>query len=303
MATAVPTPLLKQDLKVALIQLLPGANKAANLEQTRNKIRRAAGMGAKLVVLPECFNSPYGTDHFPEYAEVLPEEGQDGDSETFKALKELAVQHEIYLLGGSIPERESASGKLYNTSLTFSPNGTLIGKHRKVHLFDISIPGKIHFQESLVLSPGEKITIVDLPEYGKIGVGICYDIRFPELAMISARKHGVFAMFYPGAFNLTTGPLHWELLARARAVDNQIFVGVVSPARSQPHDPGYKAYGHSMMVDPNGEILTEALHGEELLVQDLEAGRIEEVRQGIPVYQQRRWGVYPDVAGVGEKEE
>ncbi|RPA85557.1 nitrilase family protein-like protein [Ascobolus immersus RN42] len=302
MATATPLPLLKQDLKVGLVQMLPGSDKANNLVQARNKIRRAASMGAKLVVLPECFNSPYGTDHFPEYAEVLPEVNQEGESETFKALKDIATEHNIYLLGGSIPEREETSGKLYNTSLTFSPNGTLIGKHRKVHLFDISIPGKIHFQESLVLSPGKDITIIDLPEYGKIGVGICYDIRFPELAMISARKHGVFAMFYPGAFNLTTGPLHWELLARSRATDNQIFVGVVSPARSKPTDAGYKAYGHSMMVDPNGEILCEALEGEELLVQDLEAGRIEEVRQGIPVYSQRRWEVYPDVAGVGKEE-
>lgn len=130
-----------------------------------------------------------------------------------------------------------------------------------MHLFDIDIPGKITFRESDVLSPGNKITIVDLPEYGKIAVAICYDLRFPELAMVAARK-GAFALIYPGAFNLVTGPLHWQLLARARAVDNELFVALCSPARDM--EAAYNAWGHSLVADPMAEVLVEAGENEEI---------------------------------------
>ena len=137
--------------------------------------------------------------------------------------------------------------------------------HRKVHLFNIDVPGKIRFQESEVLTGGQSLTEFD-SEYGKVGVGICYDVRFPEMAMIAARRDAV-AMIYPGAFNLTTGPLHWELLARARAVDNQIYVAVCSPARDMT--ASYNAWGHSTIVDPNGEIIAKAGEGEEIIYADL----------------------------------
>ncbi|KAJ4302274.1 Omega-amidase nit3 [Collariella sp. IMI 366227] len=173
----------------------------------------------------------------------------------------MARENNIYLIGGSIPELVTEGDEkktYYNTSLTFSPSGTLLGTHRKIHLFDISIPGKIHFRESDVLSPGNTLTILDLPEYGKLAVAICYDVRFPELATIAARK-GCFALIYPGAFNLTTGPLHWCLLARARAVDNQCYVALCSPARDM--SAGYHAYGHSLVVDPMAGVLVEAGEG------------------------------------------
>jgi omega-amidase len=141
-------------------------------------------------------------------------------SPSYHHLSTLSSSHKIHLVAGSIPELDTETKKLYNTSLIFSPTGSLLGKHRKVHLFDIDIPGKITFRESEVLSAGNELTLVDTP-FGKIGVAICYDVRFPELAMIAARK-GAFLLLYPGAFNMTTGPLHWELLARARAVDNQV---------------------------------------------------------------------------------
>jgi len=134
-----------------------------------------------------------------------------------------------------------------------------------VHLFDIDVPGKIRFQESEVLTGGESLTDFD-SEYGKIGVAICYDVRFPEMAMVAARR-GSVAMIYPGAFNLTTGPLHWELLARARAVDNQIYVAMCSPARDM--NASYNAWGHSTIVDPNGEIIAKAGEGEEIIYADL----------------------------------
>jgi omega-amidase len=180
-----------------------------------------------------------------------------------------------YLIGGSIPERKDSI--LYNTSLTFSPTGKLLAIHRKVHLFDIDVPGKIRFQESEVLTGGQTLTDFET-EYGKFGVAICYDVRFPEMAMVAARK-GAVAMIYPGAFNLmyipmwskvtdsSTGPLHWELLARARAVDNQIYVAMCSPARDM--DASYNAWGHSTIIDPNGEIIARAGEGEEIIYADL----------------------------------
>lgn len=286
--------LLRQTVKLALVQLATGASKSANLASARSKVLEASRAGAKIIVLPECFNSPYGTQFFPKYAEtLLPSPPSEEQSETYHALSKLAAEAKAYLVGGSIPEYETKSKKYYNTSLIFSPEGKLLDTHRKVHLFDIDIPGKISFHESEVLSPGNKVTLVDLPEYGKIGVAICYDVRFPELAMIAARD-GAFLMLYPGAFNLTTGKLHWELQARARAMDNQMYVGLCSPARDM--EATYNAWGHSMVVDPNAEIVTEADEKEGIVYADLTGEKIETTRKNIPIYTQRRFDVYPDVS-------
>jgi omega-amidase len=287
--------LLKKPVKLALIQLACTADKAHNLSHARSKVLEAVQKhNAGIVVLPECFNSPYGTKYFPKYAEtLLPSPPSEDQSPSFHALSQMAAEAKVYLIGGSIPELEPSSKKLYNTSLTFSPTGELLATHRKVHLFDIDIPGKISFHESEVLSPGNQITVIDLPEYGKIGVAICYDVRFPELATIAARR-GAFLLLYPGAFNLTTGPAHWELLARGRAVDNQTYVGLCSPARDMSAD--YHAWGHSMIVDPNAEVLERLEEKEGIIVAELRGDRIDEIRKGIPVYSQRRFDVYPDVS-------
>ncbi|KAH8728379.1 carbon-nitrogen hydrolase [Phaeosphaeriaceae sp. PMI808] len=293
--------ILKQSLKLALVQLASGADKTHNLHNARSKVLEAAQRGAKLVVLPECFNSPYGTKYFDKYAEtLLPSPPTESQSPTFHALSKLAKEANVYLVGGSIPERDESDKALYNTSLTFAPSGKLLATHRKVHLFDIDIPGKIKFRESDVLSPGNKISIVDLPEYGKVAVAICYDVRFPELATIAARK-GAFLLLYPGAFNLTTGALHWELLARARAADNQVYVGLCSPARDMEAE--YNAWGHSLVVDPNAQVMQQLEEKEGVVVEELVVGRIEEVRKGIPLYTQRRFDVYPDVSEGGRFEE
>ena len=304
-----PPPLLRKQLKIALIQLASGADKSHNLAHARSKILEASKAGAKLIVLPECFNSPYGTQYFPKYAEILstdtpaqssvasairsggpPSEDQ---SPSYHMLSKVAAETKSYLLGGSIPEYVPKTKKYHNTALFFSPDGELLATHRKVHLFDIDIPGKISFHESEVLSPGNKVTLVDLPEYGKVGVAICYDIRFPELATIAAR-HGAFLLLYPGAFNLTTGPLHWELQARARAVDNQVYVGLCSPARDM--EASYHAWGHSMLVDPYAEVVAQADEKEQIVYAELNNEKMEEVRKSIPLLGQRRFDVYPDVS-------
>ena len=247
-----------------------------------------------MIVLPECFNSPYGTQYFSKYAEtLLPSPPSNDQSPSFHALSAIAAEAKAYLVGGSIPELEPTTKKYYNTSLVFSPTGSLLETHRKAHLFDIDIPGKITFKESEVLTPGNQLTMVDLPEYGKIGLAICYDIRFPEPAMIAART-GAFLLLYPGAFNLTTGPLHWSLLARGRAVDNQVYVGMCSPARDM--DATYHAYGHSLIADPAAQILSETEDKEDIVYADLDNDTVMNIRKSVPIYTQRRFDLYSDVS-------
>ncbi|PNP42920.1 hypothetical protein TGAMA5MH_05666 [Trichoderma gamsii] len=294
MSSSAPASVLKKPIKISCIQLASGADKDANLKHAAEKVAEAAQSGSKLVVLPECFNSPYGTNYFPNYAEtLLPSPPTKEQSPSFHALSAMAAENSIYLVGGSIPELEPETKKYYNTSLTFGPDGKLLATHRKTHLFDIDIPGKITFKESEVLSAGNKVTLVDLPEYGKIGIAICYDVRFPELATIAARR-GAFALIYPGAFNLTTGNLHWRLLAQGRAVDNQIYVAFCSPARDM--SASYNAWGHSLIVNPMAKILVEADENETTVQAELVGEDIAEARKNIPLNTQRRFDVYPDVS-------
>jgi omega-amidase len=276
------------------IALGTGADKTVNLHHARSKVLEAAKAGASLIVLPECFNSPYGCQYFPKYAEtILPSPPPKDQAPSWHTLSSIAAETKTYLIGGSIPEFVPETKKYYNTSLVFSPAGKLIATHRKTHLFDIDIPGKIKFVESEILSAGNKVTIFDIPEYGKVGLAICYDVRFPELGVIAARR-GAFILVYPGAFNTVTGPMHWSLQGRARAMDNQVYVALCSPARDM--NATYHAWGHSMVVNPNAEVLTEAAESEEIVYADLDGAKIEETRKGIPLYQQRRFDVYPDLS-------
>ncbi|KAK8465427.1 hypothetical protein PHAVU_009G081000 [Phaseolus vulgaris] len=216
-AIPMPSPPLSK-FKIGLCQLSVTPDKGRNIAHARTAIQDAASKGAQLVLLPEIWNSPYSNDSFPVYAEDI-DAGADASPST-AMLSELSRLLKITIVGGSIPER--SGGRLYNTCCVFGTDGKLLAKHRKIHLFDIDIPGKITFIESKTLTAGETPTIVDT-EVGRIGIGICYDIRFPELAMIYAAR-GAHLLCYPGAFNMTTGPLHWELLQRARATDNQVML-------------------------------------------------------------------------------
>ncbi|KAI9315643.1 carbon-nitrogen hydrolase [Dichotomocladium elegans] len=272
--------------KIALIQFGGSLNKDANLEKAREKVIEAAKHGANVIVLPECFNSPYGTNFFPEYAESF------SSSPTLNMLSAVAKETGTYLFGGSIPEREDATGKLYNTATVFNTEGEMIGTHRKVHLFDVDIPNKIKFMESDILSPGNHLTQVDT-KYGKIGLGICYDIRFPEMAMVAARN-GCIAMIYPGAFHTTTGSLYWELLQRARAIDNQFFVATCSPARDL--NAPYHAWGHSSVINPKGQVIATCDEKETIVYADIDPEEIIEFRNSIALHNQRRFDIYGDIS-------
>lgn len=265
--------------RLALIQLQVSSIKSDNITRACSLVREAAKQGANIVSLPECFNSPYGTNYFPEYAEKIP-------GESTKKLSEVAKENSIYLIGGSIPEEDD--GKLYNTCAVFGPDGNLLVKHRKIHLFDIDVPGKITFQESKTLSPGDSLSTFDT-SYCRVGLGICYDMRFAELAQIYAQR-GCQLLVYPGAFNMTTGPAHWELLQRARAVDNQVYVATASPARDEK--ASYVAWGHSTVVDPWGQVLTKAGTEETILYSDIDLKKLSEIRQQIPILKQKRADLY-----------
>jgi len=266
-------------LRVALVQMMVTTEKSKNLEKAASHIQKAAEGGAKIVALPECFNSPYGTQFFKQYAEPIPGESTD-------YLSALAKKHKIFLIGGSIPE--ILGGKYYNTCTVFNPEGNLVATHRKMHLFDIDIPGKITFKESETLSAGNSLTTFETP-YMKVGVGICYDLRFAEMAQIYT-KEGCKLLVYPGAFNMTTGPAHWELLTRARAVDNQLYVGVVSPARDE--QASYIAWGHSTLCGPWGDVNGTLDEKENILLADLDLDRLDEIRNQIPISNQRRPDIY-----------
>lgn len=284
-AAAAPT-----KFKVALCQIGVGDDKQKNIATATAAITTAAGNAAQLVVLPECWNSPYATTSFPQYAEEIPVTKAQLDAAKHPstlALSQLAEKLKIYLVGGSIPEKD-AEGKVYNTSVTFSPEGEILAKHRKVHLFDIDVPGKITFKESDTLSPGASVTLFDTP-FCKIGVGICYDIRFPELSMLM-KKQGAKMLIFPGAFNLTTGPAHWELLQRARAVDNQLYVAAASPARGP--EGGYQAWGHSTVISPWGEVVATCEHGESIVYADVDLENVSEMRRNIPTTTQSRSDLY-----------
>eukprot|EP00871_Galdieria_phlegrea_P000964 jgi/Galph1/1869/GphlegSOOS_G528.1 len=262
-----------KNFTVALCQLLSTENKTENVAKAVKYIQMAAEKGAQLVILPECFNSPYDNAAFPVYAERIPEPGEPITEEfpTCLALSQVAKSNNVYVLGGSIPERDGS--KIFNCSPVFSPDGALIAKHRKVHLFDVDVPGGIRFFESETLSAGNKITVVNT-ELGSIGVAICYDVRFPEFS----------------AFNMTTGPAHWELLMRSRALDNQVYVAACGPARNEKAT--YQAWGHSIVVSPWGDIITSTEFQEDLLFAEINMEQIKKTRASIALSKQRRTDLY-----------
>ena len=294
-------------VKAALCQVAVGEDKEANIQRAGTLIAEAASRGASLVVLPEIWNSPYSNDAFPKYAEEIggsPSSSSSSSSSkrsdasacpSYDFMSRAAREHGIVLVGGSIPTRKG--DKIYNTSFVFDRTGDLLGSYSKLHLFDIDIPGKISFRESDTLTAGEGLTVLDT-DVGRIGLGICYDMRFPELAALYSAR-GVQIMVYPGAFNTTTGPLHWELLQRARAVDNQMFVLTCSPARD--NKGGYVAWGHSTAVGPFAEVLGTIDEAEGIVYADLDLSQVETRRANMPLNHQRRRDLYAvkDVTRLG----
>lgn len=266
-------------MRAALIQMPVTRDKRENLETACRRLREAKAREADIAVLPEMFCCPYDNACFQAY-------GERSGGEAQKTLSALAAELELYVVGGSLPELEG--NRLYNTSYVYGRRGELLAKHRKVHLFDIDVEGGQRFMESETLAPGNAVTTFET-EFGTMGLCVCFDLRFEELIRCMCLR-GAKCVFVPAAFNMTTGPAHWELLFRQRAVDNQCFTVGVSPAKDET--ASYVAYGNSIAVDPWGSVLCRAGAEEATLYADLDLNRVEAVRRQLPILSARRTDLY-----------
>ena len=250
---------MNDKLRIAVCQLRTELDMEQTMEKAAAFVRRAAESGADFAVLPEMFNCPYSARYFRRFA-------AEGQKKTVEAMSAWARENGIYLVGGSVPETEGE--KLYNTCYVFDREGRQIAKHRKVHLFDVDIPG-MRFRESATFSPGKEITVFDT-EFGKMGAAICFDVRFPELFRAMAVR-GAKIIFLPAQFNMATGPAHWA--ERCEGFD-------------------YECWGHSVVYDPFGITLAAADETEQIIFADVDLDRIDEVRAQLPTFLHLRRDVY-----------
>ena len=269
-----------EKIKIAAIQMSTVADKMENVRTVKTYLEKIKDENPDFVILPEMFCCPYQTENFPIYAE---KEG----GPVWQQLSGYAKQYGIYLIGGSMPEKD-AEGNVYNTSYIFDREGKQIGKHRKVHLFDIDVKGGQTFKESDTLTAGDSDTVFDT-EFGKIGVMLCFDIRFPELSRMMVND-GAKVIFVPAAFNMTTGPAHWELSFRTRALDNQIYMVGCAPARDV--SAGYISWGHSIVTDPWGRVIDMLDEKKGILLAELDMDYEEQVREELPLLKSRRKDIY-----------
>lgn len=269
-----------EKIKIAAIQMSTVEDKMENVRTVKTYLEKIKDENPDFVILPEMFCCPYQTENFPIYAE---KEG----GPVWQQLSGYAKQYGIYLIGGSMPEKD-AEGNVYNTSYIFDREGKQIGKHRKVHLFDIDVKGGQTFKESDTLTAGDSDTVFDT-EFGKIGVMLCFDIRFPELSRMMVND-GAKVIFVPAAFNMTTGPAHWELSFRTRALDNQIYMVGCAPARDV--SAGYISWGHSIVTDPWGRVTGMLDENEGILLAELDMDYEEQVREELPLLKSRRKDIY-----------
>jgi predicted amidohydrolase len=258
---------------LALCQFASSEDKDESIEKASRFVGSASAVGARIVSMPEMWNCPYGNEYFPSYAEY---EG----GRSFGFMSALARDNEVYLIGGSIPEHDG--DKYYNTSFIFDPDGNLIGKHRKAHLFDVDIEGGPSFKESDILSPGDGVTIFDT-EFGKVGVAICFDVRFADTFSKMAAE-GCHLVVLPAAFTLATGSAHWELLMRSRALDNQFYFAACAPARSSKLK--FRSWAHSMIADPWGDFRAAAATEETVVLGEIDLDYMDKVRRELPVFNQ-----------------
>jgi deaminated glutathione amidase len=268
-------------LRVACVQLTSRADKGANLERTEALVARAAATGAELVVLPEKWNGIGDAETLEGLAEPL-----DG-GESVEAMAGWARRHGIVLVGGSITERREGRDKLSNTSLVFDPDGELVAAYRKIHLFDVDVGG-LRYRESDAEEPGEEPVVARGADW-PIGLTVCYDLRFPELFRILALE-GAELITVPANFTLYTGKDHWQVLLRARAIENQLYV--VAAAQVGETIRGRPSFGRSAIVDAWGIVLAQAPDEETVISAELDRARLEGVRRSLPSLANRQPDAY-----------
>jgi predicted amidohydrolase len=274
-------------LRVSCVQLNASPSKGDNIERAERLVGEAAESGSAVVVLPEKWNGIGPADFMREIAESLE------DGETVAAMSRWARTHGITLVGGSIAERREGREKLSNTSVVFDPEGEIVAAYRKIHMFDVEVGGQV-YRESESEEPGEAPVICDIDGW-KVGLTVCYDLRFPELYRALAVE-GAELITVPAAFTLYTGKDHWELLLRARAVENQCYV--VAPNQWGTYVDGKASYGRSTIVDPWGVVLAQAPDEDGVVTAELDRNRLEEIRRALPSLANRQPAAYAFPARV-----
>jgi len=264
-------------MRVAVCQLNARDDRAANLRVARELLDRAAAGGADLAVLPE-----YVDYLGPASGEPKPEP-VDGEFAAFFA--QAARELRMWVLAGSFHEIGPDAEHIHNTSLVFDRGGELAAAYRKIHLYDVEIPGRVSFQESRSVAPGTDPVVVDVDGVS-VGLSICYDLRFPELYRRLAVAGGARVLIVPAAFMMHTGRDHWEVLLRARAIENQCYV--VAAAQIGDHDPGRTCFGRSMVIDPWGTVVAQAPDTVGVVLADLDLDRVAQIRAELPSLANRR---------------
>jgi deaminated glutathione amidase len=269
-------------MKVAACQLNSGEDRAANLKAARELLNTAAAAGADLAVLPEY------TDYLGPRRQAPPPEPVDGPYAT--SLADAAAGHRMWVVAGSFHEAGAGDGRTYNTSLVFDRTGAMVAAYRKIHLYDVEIPGRVSFHESRTVAPGDRLVTVDMDGV-RVGLSICYDLRFPELyrRLVDGPDGpgtGAQVIVVPAAFMLHTGRDHWEVLLRARAIENQCYL--VAAAQIGDHDPGRTCYGRSMIVDPWGTVLAQAPDTTGVTTAEVDLARMAQIRAELPSLTHRR---------------
>jgi deaminated glutathione amidase len=268
-------------VRAAAVQLNSNEDKARNVEIAEHLVRQAAREGAELVVLPEKFNIIGSPEQLFAGAEAL-------DGPTLRWAGGLAGELSLWLVAGSIVERVEGDEKLRNTSVLLDPDGAIRAVYRKIHMFDVEVGG-ITYRESDAEAPGEEIVVADTDQL-KLGLAVCYDLRFPELFRIMA-VDGAQAFSLPSAFTVPTGRAHWEILVRARAIENQAFV--IAAGQVGRHPPDHESFGHSMIVDPWGTVLAAATdEPERVVVAEIDLAAQAEIRAKLPSLANRQPGAY-----------
>jgi deaminated glutathione amidase len=268
-------------IRVACVQMTSGAEKAANLEKAERLVAQAAATGADVVVLPEKWNAIGHADVYRATAEPL----EGGESVT--AMSGWAQRHGITLVGGSIAERREGRAKLSNTSVVFDSDGEIVAVYRKIHLFDVEVGGVV-YHESEVEEPGEESVVAEVEDW-KIGLSVCYDVRFPELYRILALE-GAHLATVPAHFTTPTGKDHWHVLMRARAIENQLYVAAA--AQIGETLPGKPSYGRSLIVDPWGIVIAQAPDEETVIAAELDRAHLLDIRAKLPSLANRQSNAY-----------
>jgi len=263
-------------VRVAVCQLNPREDRAANLAAAEAALAEAAQRGADLAVLPEL------VDHMGPSATAPKPEPVDG--EFGSRMSAAAAAHRMWLIAGSFRERGPDQQRAYNTSLVFDRGGDLAATYRKIHLYDVEIPGRVSYHESETVAPGAECVTVDVDGV-RVGLSICYDLRFPELYRTLALR-GAEVLAVPSAFMAHTGRDHWEVLLRARAIEDQCWV--VAAGQYGPHEPGRTTYGRSMVVDPWGTVVTQLPDGTGVGVAEVDLDRLRRIRAELPSLANRR---------------